>query len=377
MTKVGIYIHIPFCLKKCNYCDFLSFLLPCRDKVADYVLGLKKELGLAGLQLKSAQAATVYLGGGTPSLLSGRFLNEILSAVKESFSLSPSAEVTVEVNPGTVYREKLRDMAAMGVNRLSLGVQSFEDHLLVAMGRIHTAKEAREAFCLARQEGFGNINVDLIYGLPGQTLQDWRHTLYQAAELEPEHVSAYGLSLEKGTVWGDLQRKMALTLPDEETWVRMHSLTKEILAQEGLLQYEISNYAKEGHQSQHNLGYWARRPYLGIGLGASSFIRETRYRNHTKLDAYLNDLDMNRLPIAEKKGISREEAMSETMFLGLRTGKGINALEFERQFGIGLEKAFPAVPELVKHDVLAIEGPWLKLNPEYHGISNEVFLKFI
>ena len=249
--------------------------------------------------------------------------------------------------------------------------------MLAAMGRVHTAREARQAFYSARQEGFSNINVDLIYGLPGQTLKDWKHTLYQAAELKPEHVSAYGLSLEKGTVWGNLHSNKALSLPDEEAWAEMHSLTKSILAQAGLFQYEISNYAKEGYESRHNLGYWYRRPYLGIGLGASSFINETRYKNHTKLIDYFNDISLNRLPIAQEEAVSREEAMSETMFLGLRSLRGINIISFAQRFGVGVEEAFPAVSYLVKHHVLEIEGPWLKLNPEYQGVSNEVFLKFI
>jgi len=376
-TSLGIYIHIPFCLKKCNYCDFLSFLLPCRDRVADYILGLKKELELAAPQLKGAKVISVYIGGGTPSLLAAQSLKDILTAVQQHFSLWEKTEVTVEANPGTIFGEKLAEMAAMGVNRLSIGVQSFDNRLLAAMGRVHTAEEAVEAFCMARREGFSNINIDLIYGLPGQTLENWRKTLYEVVELGPEHVSAYGLTLEKGTPWGNLYSQGELQLVDEDTWVRMHDLTMQVLPQAGLMQYELSNYAKPGFESLHNLGYWYRRPYIGVGLGASSFLNETRSKNHTRYEEYFKSLKMNKLPVAEEERITREEAMSETMFLGLRTVKGVNCLEFKRRFGVSIEEAFPVVNRLAKKGVLERNPPWLRLNPGYYGVSNEVFLEFV
>lgn len=374
---LGIYIHIPFCKQKCNYCDFLSFPSSCRGQVADYLLGLKKEIQLAAAGVDRAEAASVYLGGGTPSLLSSQALKEIFSALRENFSLSSETEITIEANPGTLSREKLRAMAALGVNRLSLGVQSLEDAQLSRMGRVHTAEEAREAFRLARQEGFHNINVDLIHGLPGQTPAAWVSTLREAAELAPEHVSAYGLSLEKGTPWGDLNCRGELALPSEGDCARMYGETGEVLSEWGFIQYEISNYAKPGYESKHNLGYWLRRPYLGIGLGASSFINETRYRNCTQLSDYLSFLEINKLPIAEAEKISREEAMSETMFLGLRTARGVNILEFVRQYGLSVEQAFPAVKQLEQAGVLRREGSRLTLNPDYYGVSNEIFLRFV
>lgn len=376
-TFLGIYIHIPFCKKKCNYCDFLSFLLPCQDRVADYILALKKELELAALKLNGYQVASVYIGGGTPSLLSAQNLKDILSAVEKHFTLSLKPEITVEANPGTLSREKLREMAAMGVNRLSLGVQSFDNRLLAAMGRVHSGEEAVEAFCLARQEGFTNINIDLIYGLPGQVLENWEKTLAQAIELAPEHVSAYGLTLEKGTPWGDLFSKGELHPIDEDTWVRMHDLTMEVLPQAGIIQYEISNYSKPGYESLHNLGYWYRRPYIGVGLGASSFLNETRYKNHSLLEDYYRSLRMNKLPLTEEEVISTEEAMSETIFLGMRTVKGVNTLEFKRRFGREIEEAFPVINHLMEKGIVRVDPPWMSLNPHYYGVSNEVFLKFV
>lgn len=373
----GIYIHIPFCVKKCNYCDFLSFLLPCKDRVADYVLGLKREMELTAPDLGGSLAASLYLGGGTPTLLTFQTLKDIFSAVKGHFSFTSNAEVTVEANPGTLSRAKCEEMQAMGVNRLSLGFQSLDNSLLAAMGRVHTAHEARESFYLARKAGFDNLNLDLIYGLPGQTREMWQETLTQAAALAPEHVSAYGLSLEEGTYWGDLYRQGRLSLPGEEDWSSMHDLTAEILSTAGLIQYEISNYARPGFESVHNLGYWFRRPYIGLGLGAASFINEKRYRNHSSLEDYLHDLAWNRLPRVEEEIISFEGAMSETMFLGLRTAHGVNLSEFAEKYGRSPEEAFPSVKPLIRSGVLLVEGTRLKLNPDYYGVSNEVFSRFV
>lgn len=373
----GIYIHIPFCVKKCNYCDFLSFLLPCKDRVADYVLGLKREMELAAPGFGGSLAASLYLGGGTPTLLPSQTLKDIFGAVKEHFSFTSHPEVTVEANPGTLSWEKYEEIRTLGVNRLSLGFQSLDDSLLAAMGRVHTAHEARESFYLARAAGFDNINLDLIYGLPGQTREMWQETLTEVAALAPEHVSAYGLSLEEGTHWGDLYRQGRLSLPGEEDWASMHDLTVEILSTAGLKQYEISNYARPGCESVHNLGYWFRRPYIGLGLGAASFINEKRYRNHSSMEEYLHHLALNKFPKADEEMISLEVAMSETMFLGLRTAYGVNLLEFAEKYGRSPQEAFPSVKPLIRSGVLFVEGTRLKLHPDYYGVSNEVFSRFV
>lgn len=373
----GIYIHIPFCKKKCNYCDFLSFLLPCEDRVADYVLGLKKEMELVAPLVKDSEAVSVYFGGGTPSLLSSQNLRDIMSAVEKHFSFSPYMEITLEANPGTLSREKLRDMVSIGINRLSLGVQSLEDRLLCTMGRLHNAREATEAFCLAREEGMGNINIDLIHGLPGQTLRDWENTLRSVIDLGPDHVSAYGLSLGENTAWGRLYSKGALALPCEDECAVMYHMTQEILSRAGYLQYEISNYAKPGFECRHNIGYWHRRHYIGLGLGASSFIEGARYRNYGDLSSYLDALARGKIPFSQKEMISRGGAMSETMFLGLRTSRGVNFREFEWEFGVSVEEAYPDTVQLEKTGVLMRDGSQLRLNPDFYAVSNEVFVKFV
>lgn len=377
VESFGIYIHLPFCLKKCNYCDFLSFLLPSQDRVADYVLGLKKEMQLAAPELEGLSAASLYLGGGTPSLLASRNLKDILFAAKNYFSLAPNAEVTVEANPGTLSMVKLREMRDMGVNRLSLGVQSMNNRLLTAMGRVHTAEEARTCYYLGREAGFENINVDLIYGLPGQTKEMWQDTLVNVAALIPEHVSAYGLSLEEGTPWGDLYSQDRLSLPGEDHWAAMHDITGEILTTAGLEQYEISNYARPGCESVHNLGYWHRRPYIGLGLGAASLLNETRYRNHSSLEKYFQDLASNKLPREDEDRLSVEEAMSETMFLGLRTTQGISVGEFAAKYSRLPEEIFPDVIPLIEGGVLFMEEGRLKLDSHYYAVSNEVFARFV
>jgi oxygen-independent coproporphyrinogen-3 oxidase len=375
---VGIYIHIPYCKKKCHYCDFLSFLLPCGNEAADYIMGVKKELQLLAPRIENAKAGSLYFGGGTPSLLPLQYFREIVSAVKEQVLLSPFVEFTVEANPGTLSRENLRGMVSLGVNRLSLGVQSMNDRLLRSMGRLHTAEEAREAFYLAREEGMENISIDLMHGLPGQTLDDWRTTLEAVIGLNPEHISVYGLNLEPNTVWGDLYLDGELELPGEDECGKMYRMSRKVLQEAGFLQYEISNYARPGYECRHNLGYWYRRPYLGIGLGASSFIQGTRYKNYSDPGKYLQALDQDVLPIAEKEELSEKQAISETMFLGLRTAKGINQVEFTRQFGRSIDDIFtPVLQPLEKAGVIIREGQWLRLNPEYYAVSNEVFQKFV
>ena len=375
---LGIYIHIPFCKKKCNYCDFLSFVPPGEDMVAQYVLGLERELELLASLRKYSQVVSVYLGGGTPSLLSSQSLRDIVLSVEKHFSFSPKLEFTLEANPGTLSRENLRTMFSLGINRLSFGVQSMEDKLLYKMGRLHNTEEAVAAFRLSREEGMGNISLDLMHGLPGQSLVDWKNTLTSVLQLGPEHISVYGLSVEENTPWGTQYPPGSPELPGEEECAQMYALSREMLCDAGFRQYEISNYAKPGYECRHNLAYWYREPYLGLGLGASSFIGETRYSNHRDLEAYLYSLEQGRLPVAEAEKISSEAAMSETMFLGLRTAGGVNLPDFVRQFGAGPEEVFfPAVGQLEKAGVLIREGHQLSLNPAYYAVSNEVFVKFI
>lgn len=375
---IGVYIHIPFCEKKCGYCDFLSFLLPCEDRVADYVLGVKKELALWAERLERPRATSLYIGGGTPSILLPANLEDIFRSVKEYYSPEAGCEFTLEANPGTLSPAKLREIAAIGVNRLSLGVQAMDDRLLKNMGRIHTRDEAGEAVDLARRAGIQNISVDLMYGLPGQTLEDWKDTLENVIRLQPEHISAYGLTLEPNTLWGEQHARGKLLLPDEEICVTMYETCREVLSQAGYLQYEISNFARPGYECRHNLAYWYRKPYIGVGLGAASFVGGTRYRNHTDFEEYLQAVSGGLLPIAEEEHLSPEQAMAETIFLNLRTWKGISLRKFEQQFGRDIYTVFPTELQLLERTgVLVREGHRIKMNPDFFAVSNEVFCKFI
>lgn len=375
--EIGIYIHIPFCKTKCNYCDFLSFLLPGEARVAEYILAVKKELELWAVKLDNPKAVSIYIGGGTPSIIKTEQLANIIRTVKEYY-LAGIREFTLEANPGTLSREKLLDMKAIGVNRLSLGVQAMDDLLLAEMGRLHDRRQAVEAINSAREAGINNIGVDLIYGLPGQTPKDWEETLLRTAALRPEHISAYGLTLAPDTAWGKKHSRGELVLPEENDWAEMYRTCGEILIGEGYGQYEISNFAMAGYECVHNLGYWFRQPYIGIGLGASSFISETRCRNLSRFEDYLEAVFQRKLPVAEEETLDREQAMSETMFLGLRTSRGVDPEMFRREFGVDVDTAFDGqVRHLEKLGILNRQGNRLKLNPEYYPVSNEVFCRFL
>lgn len=279
--ELELYIHIPFCAKKCAYCDFLSG--PADEQtVADYVTALRKEIESYKESAKNYEVTTVFFGGGTPSLLSGEQMAELMNAIKDTFMLKEEAEITMEANPGTVTESNLSAYKEAGINRISFGLQSVKDEELRMLGRIHTFEEFLESYDMARKAGFHNINVDLISAIPGQTLTSWEETLRTVIELQPEHISAYSLIVEEGTtfakLYGEGCEKEEL-LPDEDEERRIYERTEEMLKEAGYHRYEISNYAKDGYECRHNLGYWERKEYLGLGLGASSLLNETRFHN--------------------------------------------------------------------------------------------------
>ena len=276
MQKLELYIHIPFCVQKCAYCDFLS--APANDAAkAEYVDALKKEIQRYREVASSYQVSSVFVGGGTPSILSCEQMGEIFKMLRQVFTIDRDAEITIEANPGTVTEEKLEGWKQAGINRISFGLQSVNNEELKMLGRIHTYEEFRESYDMARQAGFDNINIDLISAIPGQTVKSWEHTLRTVAELHPEHISAYSLIIEEGTrfyQWygkGQTDQEKYPPLPDEDAERQMYERTEGILEEYGFHRYEISNYAREGKECRHNLGYWSRVEYLGIGLGASSF----------------------------------------------------------------------------------------------------------
>lgn len=347
---LGLYLHFPFCVRKCRYCDFLSF--PSGEAGREiYLERLKEEIKARGAVYQDYNIETLFIGGGTPSLMTGQQLTELLDTVRVSFHVSPVGEWTMECNPGTTDAETLRIYRNAGINRLSFGLQSMNDEELKYLGRIHTAKQFAENYQAARRVGFENINIDLMSALPGQTTASWLDTLNKAAAFEPEHLSAYSLIIEEGTPFWDLygddrsgeadvdgiitdggggqQGKAAiLTLPDEDSERQMYHLTKRILAEKGYERYEISNYARKGFECRHNLIYWQRKDYLGLGLGAASMVGNRRFSNVSDMTSYMHDWSY-----CQEEILDRKAQIEETMFLGLRCTAGVSDRMFTEKFG--------------------------------------------
>lgn len=340
-TSFELYIHIPFCVRKCAYCDFLS--APGSEEAkASYTEALLREI--EAVKTEKREVSSIFVGGGTPSALSPSLMGDIFEKIHKSFSVAPDAEITIEANPGTLSKEKLFLYRNVGINRLSLGLQSPEAAELKSLGRIHTYEEFLESFSLAREAGFQNINVDLMCALPDQTYEGWVRNLRKVAALHPEHISAYSLIIEEGTPFA----KRKLNLPDEDTEYRMYEDTAGILAEYGYEQYEISNYAKKDLACQHNVGYWTRKEYLGLGLGAASLWGNQRFSNTPDFSLYLNNSGFPEKIRGDRETLSLEAEMSEFMFLGLRMTKGVSKAEFLEGFGVPIESVYGKVLDKYK-----------------------------
>ena len=367
-----IYIHVPFCVRKCNYCDFLSGPYD-RGMQTKYMQALLGEIRSAKEPV-GQRVSTVYIGGGTPSLLSPDLLALLCKEIRERFYLVPGAEFTIEANPGTLDEEKLLVLRDWGVNRLSLGLQSPRDEDLITLGRIHSYQDFLETYSLCRKLGFSNIGIDLMYALPGQTRKAWRENLATVAALGPEHMSCYCLTIEEGTPFA----KRKLSLPDEEVQNDMYEDTREILRDHFLFQYEISNYARPGFESRHNSGYWTGADYLGYGLGASSLWKGRRFTNTRDMNEYLADSSRPAKIRKEETVLTASEQMSEFMFLGLRLTQGICIEEFRLLFGVPLMRVFgEAVEKHRRLSLLDIAHGRLFLTREGIHVSNQVLCDFI
>ena len=372
---IELYVHIPFCVKKCDYCDFLS--APAgRDTQEQYVQALLHEIQTEGGRRKEP-VASVFIGGGTPSILEADLLEKILKALYRCFYIEKEAEVTMEANPGTLTLEKLRICRENGVNRLSLGLQSPDDTELASLGRIHDYQQFLESYQMAREAGFHNVNVDLMFGIPGQTRDGWEKSLRIVAALNPEHISAYSLIIEEGTPFAARNLK----LPDEDTEYQMYEDTARILGEYGFEQYEISNYAKGGKACIHNIGYWTGIPYLGLGLGAASLMDGCRFTNTTSLERYRDASRKTDFPDNIRKDLIKltcQEQMEEFMFLGLRLRSGISKAEFAQRFGIPIEEIYGDVIRRYKELALLQEENG-RIFLSRHGIhvSNTVMADFL
>ena len=371
-SPVEIYIHIPFCIRKCDYCDFLSGPSGPKEQ-ADYVQALLREIQ-AVEEGEGRSVSSIFIGGGTPSVLDERLLGDILKEIRNKFKMEEDAEITIEVNPGTANIGKLQAYREMGINRLSIGLQSPQDRELKILGRIHNYEQFLETYQEARTVGFDNINIDLMSAIPDQTYEGWVKNLRTAAELEPEHISAYSLIVEEGTPFA--ARK--LNLPDEDTEYNMYEATAQILKEYGFEQYEISNYARKGRECRHNVGYWTRQDYLGFGLGASSLYGKERFANTADMKKYLEN-SRNPEKIREKEpSLTRENEMAEFMFLGLRMTKGISKADFQKCFGCTIESVYGEVLEKYESMGLLLEQDGrIFLSREGIHVSNSIMAEFL
>lgn len=372
--EIELYIHIPFCLRKCKYCDFLS--APASRQVQNaYMEALLREIEEC-IENRGI-VSSIFIGGGTPSLVEPVWMERLMDSIRRVFQLSRDAEITMEMNPATVTLEGLKRYRSAGINRLSLGLQSARDEELSLLGRIHTYEQFLETYEMVRQAGFTNVNVDLMSALPGQSVSDWEYSLHSVASLnpKPEHISAYSLIVEENTPFYESMKKGEWSLPDEDSDREMYHRTAVILAEYGYEQYEISNYALPGKACRHNLGYWTRKDYLGFGIGAASLYEHKRFRNTDSLESYLQNPIRNRVEYQE---LSTEDEMEETMFLGLRLTEGLDMDAFYDSFGVTVESVYSKpLSDNMEKGLLIQNGRKLALTALGRDVSNYVSAEFL
>ena len=424
MKSISIYIHIPFCVKKCQYCDFLSAPADSRAQEV-YLRALKQEIREQAARYREYEVQTVFIGGGTPTAVPCENLCEVLKTVFSFYRMNPHAEISMEANPGTVTKEALLSYRKAGINRISIGLQSADDAELKLLGRIHTYRDFQQTYRWAQEAGFTNINLDIMSALPGQSVENYKKTLETVLSLKPQHISAYSLIVEEGTPfyekYGQESEKLQATgekqpdLPSEEEEREMYALTEKLLAAAGYHRYEISNYALPGRECRHNRVYWKRGNYVGFGLGAASMVENVRFENTRKMQEYLaeyvgvpgaepvsadaaqgdaqvlsneQEFSLREDPHSENAQefsirenvhpLSQQEQMEETMFLGLRLTEGVSKAEFQRQFGVSMEQIYgEVIQENIAQGLLADEAGYLRLTREGMDLSNYVMAQFL
>lgn len=398
-SPLGLYLHVPFCIQKCNYCDFLSFQSTGTKEQEAYIRSLIQEIKYYGEVYRNTYYVdTIFVGGGTPSLIEGRLIREIITAVKENFCIDKNAEISMESNPKTLTESKLHTYMEGGINRLSIGAQSFDDKLLCFLGRAHKAEDFFTNYSLVRKCGFRNVNLDLMFAIPGQTMKIWMETLRRTIELEPEHISLYSLQLEEETPFFTMFQEGTLKVMDDELDRQMYHTALEALKGSGYFHYEISNVSKDGFPCRHNLKYWSMNHYLGLGLGAHSYIDGVRFSNLTNLDHYIqagiaaNGKEINKKSLP--KGLdseescspfvqwihknSKQENISEYLFTGMRKMQGVDLNDFENKFGLIPEALYGEI--LRKHQqnkLIEIVDGKLRFTEKGIDISNTVFAEFV
>lgn len=391
----SLYVHVPFCIKKCDYCAFYSIDTASQSLVKRYLESLELEIYLRQqstdrnlfdrklLECKRSErkpkVSSLFIGGGTPTALNAEELDILLDTLQNGYEIEPTAEQTIEGNPGTLTPEKMVVLKKHRINRISLGAQTLDDCLLKRIGRIHSTEEIYQAVRLVREAGFTNLNLDLMFGLPGQTLLDWQRTLENAIQLQPEHVSVYGLMIEEGTPLA-FDRERLSQLSDDDLQAEMYDTAKKVLAKAGYHHYETSNFALPGYECRHNLGYWRGSEYYGVGPGAVSFLGNRRSKNREDLDFYIAKLAKGELPVdtEEDEILSGQEQMSERIILALRLAEGLDLNTFEKDFGQKITDIYPGILErYLKEGILFIENGSLIMKEDFWFVANSILREFV
>ncbi|MDK0932289.1 radical SAM family heme chaperone HemW [Clostridium perfringens] len=376
MDKISLYIHIPFCAQKCLYCDFPSFARKDHLRKA-YIEALNKEIIILREKHNNLEINTIFIGGGTPSVLEADELECLLKEVAK-LNMAKDVEYSMECNPGNLTEEKLEVMKKYGVNRISMGLQAKQDNLLKGLGRIHNYKTFKENFLLAKKVGFNNINVDLMFGLPNQRLNEWEETLREIISLEPAHISAYSLIIEEGTAFYNLYENDKLKLPTEEEERKMYHLAKKILEENGFNQYEISNYAKERKECRHNLAYWNMDNWIGVGSAAASYINGKRIKNISSVEEYINSINEKGEAVEEIINNSKNDNIEEFMFMGLRKINGIDENEFKKRFSMNINDVYGEIlNKYIDEGLLIRESGRIFLSEKGIEISNVIMADFL
>lgn len=381
MKELGIYIHIPFCKQKCYYCDFVSYANK-EEKIQEYIECLQKEIEMESEKYKNEEyeITTIYIGGGTPSFIDASYIERIINTIKQNYKLYENPEITIEVNPGTINEEKIRKYKDIEINRISIGLQTTKDNLLKQIGRIHTYEEFLNCYKIVKKIGIDNINVDLMLGLPNQTLEDLKEGLIEVINLKPNHISLYSLILEENTILEKMVRQNMAKLPEEDLEREMYWTTKNILEENGYIHYEISNFSKKGYESKHNLNCWNQKEYLGFGVAAHSYIKNKRYCNTNNIEEYIKNVQngkiLNNRTICEIQ--NKIEEQKEYMLLGLRKIQGVDIQEFKNKFIDNPIYIFhKELEKLVKEELVEIDLNQIKLTSKGLDFANLVWEEFV
>lgn len=381
MKELGIYIHIPFCKQKCYYCDFVSYANK-EEKIQEYIECLQKEIEMESEKYKNEEyeITTIYIGGGTPSFIDASYIERIINTIKQNYKLYENPEITIEVNPGTTNEEKIKKYKDIGINRISIGLQTTKDNLLKQIGRIHTYEEFLNCYKIVKKIGIDNINVDLMLGLPNQTLEDLKESLIEVINLKPNHISLYSLILEENTILEKMVSQNMTKLPEEDLEREMYWTTKNILEENGYIHYEISNFSKKGYESKHNLNCWGQKEYLGFGVAAHSYIKNKRYCNTNNIEDYIKNIQngkiLNNRIICEIQ--NKLEEQKEYMLLGLRKIQGIDIQEFKNKFIDNPIYIFhKELEKLIKEELVEIDLNQIKLTSKGLDFANLVWEEFV